>query len=1262
MNKLKAAILSFILVLMCGQAFAQTASLLPPALQQFLDNDGNPLSSGTVDFYIPNTSTRKNTWSDATETTVNTNPVVLDAAGRPNGGKQIYGNGQYRQVLKDSLGNTIWDKVTSSTLGPGSVSLVGDGAAVGSVKPWAGIVAPAQYVFAYGQELNRTTYANLLSAITQTLVVACTNTSATITGISDTSQIPPGANVELSCVPAGTTVVSKTASTMLLSNPSNITVNATGVFFPYGNGNGTTTFKVPDLRARTLVGRSNMGGTDLPLMSLCNENATGSFCGQQSEILTQANLPALTLTTSIAAGQGSHNHTLATAINVANGGGAAQGVIPGAGAGTNVSTSTLPAMTGTTPIGGSGTAVTTIQPTFFINYVVKVLPDSSISTSTVVTSIQGMTGDLTCGANMTCSGGVISSTGGGGGGVPAGSNTQVQFNSTGGFGASANLTWINPTLTIGAAGTTGNLSIAGTTSGAVTQTVQSVAGSVTVTWGNLSGTPAVTATSPLAIASTGNIACTTCALTTNPLSQFAATTSTQLAGIISDETGSGSLVFSASPTLTAPTLGVATATSINGLTLTASTGTFTLTNAKTFSVANSIAIAGVDASTITFQATDTYVGRSTTDTLTNKTLDTAGTGNVFKIAGTTITAIAGNTATVGTTSGVLTSGHCVSIDANLNFIDAGGACTTGGGGGTVNAATAGQIAYYGTSSTIVSGNPNLTISTGALTVGLAGSVQGTVKIAGATSGTTTIAVAAAASGTLTLPSATDTLVGKTTTDTLTNKTLTAPVIATIVNSGTLTLPTSTDTLIGKATTDTLTNKTYNTAGTGNAFSINGQSITSVSGNTTKVATTSGTLTNNDCVSIDASGNLVDAGAACATLGANTVTNSVLAQMPANTFKCNNTTSTANASDCAGAGLDQNILLSKTANYTLTAADCGSTVALGGNAFFILTVPVVAGFPAVCSVNIANVDGWTSGRGKTISGISLPSGTNAGLPNILWPTQTINLKIVNGTWTLFYAPIRVKHTAGIIFNTDFTNGINTNDGLATGATGAFKTVEQCLTIIYAIFDDDAGNNSVTCLMAAGSTDSTQVHVASHGGFPGSFGTSGIIIDGNTTGALTGGVQAFYGSVIALQNITLSNAGGSVLFASLGGHISTNGGVTLATAGSGGALLEIENGATISFNNNLTWSGGTSGFFVLAQYGSIFQGNSITVNLTNAATVTDTIACNYNSTCNANGMTWTLNAHVVTATHSYLCSGNAVIIGAAGIPGTGAASTGSGCQAL
>jgi hypothetical protein len=66
-------------------------------------------------------------------------------------------------------------------------------------------------------------------------------------------------------------------------------------------------------------------------------------------------------------------------------------------------------------------------------------------------------------------------------------------------------------------------------------------------------------------------------------------------------------------------------------------------------------------------------------------------------------------------------------------------------------------------------------------------------------------------GTLTLPTSTDTLVARTTTDTLTNKTLTAPVIATIVNTGTLTLPTATDTLVARTTTDTLTNKTLTSA-------------------------------------------------------------------------------------------------------------------------------------------------------------------------------------------------------------------------------------------------------------------------------------------------------------------------------------------------------------------------------------------------------------------------------------------------------------------
>lgn len=58
------------------------------------------------------------------------------------------------------------------------------------------------------------------------------------------------------------------------------------------------------------------------------------------------------------------------------------------------------------------------------------------------------------------------------------------------------------------------------------------------------------------------------ALVTNPLSQFASTTSAQLAGIMSDETGSGALVFGTSPSFTTPLLGTPTSGNF-------STGSFT---------------------------------------------------------------------------------------------------------------------------------------------------------------------------------------------------------------------------------------------------------------------------------------------------------------------------------------------------------------------------------------------------------------------------------------------------------------------------------------------------------------------------------------------------------------------------------------------------------------------------------------------------------------------------------------------------------------
>jgi hypothetical protein len=65
--------------------------------------------------------------------------------------------------------------------------------------------------------------------------------------------------------------------------------------------------------------------------------------------------------------------------------------------------------------------------------------------------------------------------------------------------------------------------------------------------------------------------------------------------------------------------------------------------------------------------------------------------------------VQGNTTSFAVTTGVFTSGHCRTTDSNGNEIDAGFACNSGSGSGTVNSGTAGQLAYYSSSGPAVSG-------------------------------------------------------------------------------------------------------------------------------------------------------------------------------------------------------------------------------------------------------------------------------------------------------------------------------------------------------------------------------------------------------------------------------------------------------------------------------------------------------------------------------------------------------------------------------
>lgn len=390
-------------------AFSQDAALIPPAVQQFFDSSGNPLASGKVYFYQVGTSTFKDVYNSSAATTSYTNPITLNAGGKPPGGSGIYGIGLYRQVVKDKNGNTIWDAVTAPGGGSGGTpTSIGDGNAVGTVLPWGGLVAPSQYVFTYGQELIRTDYPEFYSAITLQTNVICTASSNTLTGISDTSQIPVGADIELSlCVPPGSTVVSKTSGTVTLNNPANVSLNATARFFPYGNGDGSTTFNVPDLRDVVLAGRPNMGGSDRGLITSTyfgtDPAALGALGGSQTVTLSISNLPAYTPEGRVSLSTVNPLYgNLTTGLNIQAG-----TTNPGAYNPTNV----ISQLTGTfigTPQGGTRTPFSVIQPTLTFNYIIKVTPDTPMSTEMVVTELGGMTGVISCGIGLTCADQTIS--------------------------------------------------------------------------------------------------------------------------------------------------------------------------------------------------------------------------------------------------------------------------------------------------------------------------------------------------------------------------------------------------------------------------------------------------------------------------------------------------------------------------------------------------------------------------------------------------------------------------------------------------------------------------------------------------------------------------------------------------------------------------------------------------------------------------------------------------------------------------------------
>lgn len=107
-------------------------SYLAGAGSQFFDDNGVPLTGGLLYTYQAGTTTPAPTYTSSSGSVANTNPIVLNAAGRPTNEIWLDASSNYKFVLKTSAGVQIWsfDDIpgvanTSTFSGPSGASLIG---------------------------------------------------------------------------------------------------------------------------------------------------------------------------------------------------------------------------------------------------------------------------------------------------------------------------------------------------------------------------------------------------------------------------------------------------------------------------------------------------------------------------------------------------------------------------------------------------------------------------------------------------------------------------------------------------------------------------------------------------------------------------------------------------------------------------------------------------------------------------------------------------------------------------------------------------------------------------------------------------------------------------------------------------------------------------------------------------------------------------------------------------------------------------------
>lgn len=187
--------------------------------------------------------------------------------------------------------------------------VMGVGPAVGTMYEWAGDQAPPGFLLCDGTAVSRASYADLFSAITLQVVGSTTNANNQITGVNagTVTRIAAsliGSVISFPNVPNGTTITAASGTTVTLSANATATASTqTGYVMPWGQGDNSTTFNVPDMRGRGAVGL----GTHADVNRL-GENEGNSVANRSPK---HAHTHAITLSHSLTASSGgAHTHSI----------------------------------------------------------------------------------------------------------------------------------------------------------------------------------------------------------------------------------------------------------------------------------------------------------------------------------------------------------------------------------------------------------------------------------------------------------------------------------------------------------------------------------------------------------------------------------------------------------------------------------------------------------------------------------------------------------------------------------------------------------------------------------------------------------------------------------------------------------------------------------------------------------------------------------------------------------------------------------------